>query len=48
MKSEAFKQHNYRRMSLEATRLMAAAIIVLVLSGCAVGPDYVQVDPPGA
>ena len=48
MKSKAFKQHQYRHVGLEAIYLLAVlatAIIVLVLSGCAVGPDYVQVDP---
>lgn len=49
MKSKAFKQHHYRQLVLEAIYLLAfltTAVIVLVLPGCAVGPDYVQVAPP--
>lgn len=48
MKSKAFKQHHYRQVGLKARHLLAIlaiSIIVLVLSGCAVGPDYVHVDP---
>jgi multidrug efflux system outer membrane protein len=48
MKSIMFRQHHYIQVGLGARCLLAVlatAIIVLVLPGCAVGPDYVQVEP---
>lgn len=48
MRSIAFKQHYNTLVGLGARCLLTipvAVIIVLVLAGCAVGPDYVQVEP---
>jgi NodT family efflux transporter outer membrane factor (OMF) lipoprotein len=48
MRSIAFKQHYSTLVGLGARcplTIPAAVIIVLVLAGCAVGPDYVQVEP---